>query len=271
MLNNLNKEITYQSFGGGPPSVALLILNCQGIIQPKATVIIFADPGSEDPKTYELLPVYQKYAEQYNIPFITVSAKEGKLYDYIWNRSTPIPIYTSTGGLGHRQCTRQWKVYPINSYLRKELGASHINAQLGMTWEEVWRMRDSPVKYVTNVYPLIDIRIRREECIALIKKAELPVPPRSACIFCPFKSQEAWQEMAIHNPETFKEAVRLEERINARQDSKGKLPVYLTNRKRPLGQLGETWRKQKDLIQQLNLIPSKNEEDWRCESGHCFT
>lgn len=37
--------VEYLSFGGGPPSVALMILNAWGEIQPKAELILFADTG----------------------------------------------------------------------------------------------------------------------------------------------------------------------------------------------------------------------------------
>ena len=67
-------------------------------------------------------------------------------------RSVPIPAFTSKG-LGRRQCTERWKIRPIHKLLRQELGFEKVTAQLALTWDEVWRMRDSPTKYVTNAYP----------------------------------------------------------------------------------------------------------------------
>ena len=57
------------------------------------------------------------------------------------------------------------------------------------------RMKPARVDYVTNLYPLIDYKINREECINLIKKARLPIPVKSGCYFCPYNNMKRWAEV----------------------------------------------------------------------------
>ncbi len=257
------KSVTYLSFGGGPPSAALLILNAQGLIEPKADLIVFADPGSEDPRTYRVLPMYEEYAAHHGIPFVRVTSNAGPLYDWVVERSVPIPAFTSKG-LGRRQCTERWKIRPIHKLLRQELGFEKVTAQLAMTWDEVWRMRDSPTKYVTNIYPLIDHRLLREGCIEIIEQAGLPVPPRSACVFCPLKSIERWQETLEETPDSFDDAVKLEHLINVRQAELGRDPIFLTRKQIPLANLRQQW-----LVNGHDH--GDDQDEGLCETGHCFT
>ncbi len=257
------RSVTYLSFGGGPPSVALLILNARGLVRPKADLVVFADPGTEDPRTYELLPYYETYAQGHGIPFTRVTSDAGRLYDWIVERSVPIPAFTSKG-LGRRQCTERWKIRPIHKLLRQELGFEKVTAQLAMTWEEAWRMRDSPAKYVTNIYPLIDRRLAREACIEIIRGEGLPVPPRSACTFCPLKSMERWRQTFEETPDSFDQAVELEELINHRQAILGKDPIYLAWARVPLATLRERWLAN-------GHYPEDDNHLGQCETGHCFT
>lgn len=257
------ESITYLSFGGGPPSVALLILNALGRISQKAELVVFADPGAEDPRTYDVLPAYEDFAVSHGIPFVRVSSNAGPLATWIAERSVPIPVFTPRG-MGRRQCTERWKIRPIHKLLRQDLGYTKVVAQLAMTWEEVWRMRNSPAKYVTNTYPLIDHRFRRDACIELIQAVGLPVPPRSACVFCPLKGSERWRETLVETPEAFDSAARLENAVNSRLAAASKGPVYFTRERMPLDILGPRW------LGDADLTPPEA-DDGQCETGHCFT
>ena len=72
-------------------------------------------------------------------------------------------------------------------------------------------MRDSRVSFVTNLYPLIDRKLKRADCIRVIQDAGLPVPVKSGCFFCPFNSQERWKWLYEEHPDLFGRAVALEE------------------------------------------------------------
>jgi hypothetical protein len=72
-------------------------------------------------------------------------------------------------------------------------------------------MKDSKADYVTNIYPLIDEKIDREQCIEIIKKAKLPIPVKSGCYFCPFNNLDRWASIYDTHPELYNKAMKLEE------------------------------------------------------------
>ena len=188
------------SFGGGVNSVALMILLLkEGMPFDEA---IFADTGGEVPETYEYLAIAKDYLADHGVPFTVVSKKGRSLYDTAWERRVfPSAIW--------RWSTRDFKITPILRHYRS-LGCP-INQYLAIAWDEIHRMKDSRVEYVTNLYPLIDRRLTRAGCIALIQEAGLPIPQRSSCFFCPFNSVGRWQWLYETHPQLFKKAMALEE------------------------------------------------------------
>lgn len=54
---------------------------------------------------------------------------------------------------------------------------------LGITIDEIQRMKPSEVAWSRHEFPLIDKRMNRAACSAWLKKAGLPEPPKSACVF----------------------------------------------------------------------------------------
>ena len=67
------------------------------------------------------------------------------------------------------------------------------------------------------------------------------MPPRSACVFCPLKSIERWQETLEETPGSFEDAVKLEHLINVRQTELGRDPIFLTRKQIPLANLRQQW------------------------------
>jgi hypothetical protein len=74
----------------------------------------------------------------------------------------------------------------------------------------------------------------RQDCINVIQRAGLPVPPKSSCYFCPFHRMSVWQEMRQKQPDLFWKAAALEETINKRREMLGKDKVWLTRKLMPL-------------------------------------
>lgn len=198
-----NKNANYVlSYGGGVNSTALMIL----LVKRKLPLdyIIFADTGSERPETYYYLKHAKAYAERHDIPFKIVQVRNGdSLYDRCKRRKV-IPSKT------WRWCTRDLKIRPIYAFYRSL--HSQIFQYVGIDYDEVHRMKDNRVGYVKNVYPLIDYRIGRQQCIEIIKDARLPVPIKSGCYFCPFRNNEDWANLYNDHPELYKKAMLLEER-----------------------------------------------------------
>lgn len=224
-------KIEIQSFGAGVQSVALAILNATGRVTPRADLAVFCDPGSEEVETYRLLPIYAEWLGQYDYPLATVKAREGDLAEYLGTRSIPIPIYRANehgDAMGHRQCTNKWKIQPLYRAARA-LGADHLVCQLGISLDEYHRMKPAKVQWVENRWPLIELRLSRRDCLTIISEADLPIPPKSACTFCPYQSTSRWQWRAIERPEEFEQVAQLEDVIRAREPN-----VYLSRHLRPL-------------------------------------
>lgn len=188
------------SYGGGVNSVALMIL----LLEEKRPLdeVIFADTGGEVPETYAYIDVTKRYLEPHGVPFVEVSKKGSTLYETAWRRNVmPSTIW--------RWSTRDYKITPIMAHYR-ELGG-HIDQYLAIAYDEIERMKDSRVDYVTNLYPLIDRRITRAGCVEIIQAAGLPVPPKSSCFFCPFGSLDRWRWLYETHPDLYEKAIALEE------------------------------------------------------------
>ncbi len=254
--------IEYLSMGAGPPSIALMILNAWGEIEPKAELIMWADTGWEKAETYEHLPAYQDFAAEMGMEWVGVQAKEGPLQDYIRNRSVPIPVHTQNG-IGHRQCTDKWKIAPIEHELHRRYGNVGLIAQLAMTREEVHRIRDPRVKRNKNRWPLIEKELSRQDCIEIIKLAGLPVPPYSACLGCPMQNDIRWRYEASNHPEDFAQAVELDAFLRDRAEHDGKSPIWLHWSKRPLGAVYSA--------DQLHFPLNNEGEIEACSDANCFT
>ena len=113
---------------------------------------------------------------------------------------------------------------------------------MGIDYGEVHRMKPARVDYVTNLYPLIDYKINREECINLIKKARLPIPVKSGCYFCPYNNMDRWAEIYEKHPDLYKYSMKIEE--------KGK--HFETQRLAPKGY---TLRELKKMMNQKKKLP----------------
>lgn len=189
------------SYGGGVNSTALIVF----IVKNKLPLdhVVFSDTGDEMPGTYEYLEVMGKYLKRRNIPFeIVMNRRKESLSDTCLRRKViPSQVW--------RWCTRDFKVTPIHAFYRKL--ESHIYQYMGIDYGEVHRMKPARVDYVTNLYPLIDYKINREECVKLIKNARLPIPEKSGCYFCPYNNMTRWGEIYEKHPDLFKHSMKIEE------------------------------------------------------------
>ncbi|MFE1787168.1 hypothetical protein ACFW7J_01985, partial [Streptomyces sp. NPDC059525] len=133
---------------------------------------------------------------------------------------------------------------------------------IGISVDEIHRAnrrRSEPHEQIE--YPLLDLRLRRDDCEQIIKDAGLPVPPKSSCFFCPFRTVDAWRQQRQAEPELFEQAVALEKTVNGRRAALGRDPVYLTRFGRPLAEA---------IPAQRETQPEET-EDGGCDSGWCMT
>lgn len=204
-------DLTYIALGAGVQSSALLLMSNLGLYDvPRADVAIFADTGAEPPDVYRVLAELEKAS---SIPVVRVgdaNLEEEFIQGAVHGagRFVNLPLYLEGGGLLRRGCTAEKKVRPILMYIKRQmLGLkprqrvkSSVRAMMGISWDEVQRVKPSPDKWCDMSYPLIDNRIRREKCREILAEyGEGTAWPqevgRSACIWCPFHSDSFWKEM----------------------------------------------------------------------------
>lgn len=189
------------SLGAGVQSTAVLLLARDGVIDP-FEVTVFADTGDEPSSVYEHLERLRSEAE-----IVTVTS--GHLADRVTSTFMPVPLFTDRGGMGQRQCTNQYKLRPIRRYLRT---LRHpVDLAVCISTDEVARAKDSGLQWCRNTFPLLDLGWSRDDCLDYLERA-WPYPvPRSACVYCPLKSDREWLEMRIHHPSDWAAAVAFDE------------------------------------------------------------
>ncbi len=237
------------SFGGGVQTTALAVMLCRGEIE--AEHIVMADTGGERPDTYAHVATVSDYLAAHGRTLEIVRHNGSSLEDYVLNKSTVIPVITPRG-LGRRQCTAQWKIRPIKAYARAR-GAKHLTMLLGISVDEIFRIKPDREKWVTREYPLVDRNLTRSDCRRIVQEAGLPDPPKSSCFYCPLQRTSQWQWLASTEPGLFARAAAMEEAVQKRS----KVPVYLSGSRRPLSKVAHA---------EQTMLGAENNE---CE-GVCF-
>jgi 3'-phosphoadenosine 5'-phosphosulfate sulfotransferase (PAPS reductase)/FAD synthetase len=193
------------SLGAGVQSTALLLMMIHGEI-PKADAVIFADTGWEPKKVYTHLEWCKGLMKENNMPFHIVSAgniREDFLAEKKRFASMPLHLIGEDGkaGMIRRQCTAEYKLAPLMKKQRELAGLKsgqrskdhRITTVIGISYDELQRMRDPAFSWIKHDYPLVDRKITREDCLKWCSDHGYQRPPRSACIGCPFKNQDEWR------------------------------------------------------------------------------
>src|SRR5205814_1084051 len=86
--------------------------------------------------------------------------------------------------------------------------------------EERHRARIQEDRWYEYDYPLIEWGWDRAACEEAIRRAGLPVPPKSACFFCPSSKKPEILELKIRHPDLLARAIEIERAAKA--DLQGK-------------------------------------------------
>ena len=206
------------SWGLGLQSTVLGVMSALGEL-PRLDLIITADTQWETKQTNEIEQFYKKWYVSHGLDVVTVTG--GSVMNEGAKEHVHIPFFTSSGAPLNRQCTRHFKISPINRYLREWLGypasvpphppPGSVRQWLGFTIDERQRVKASRVKWLDFSYPLIASNFARWDCIDYLESKGLPVPSKSACIGCPYRSAFEWQDMKANNPDDFLSACKFDE------------------------------------------------------------
>lgn len=242
------------SLGAGVQSSVLALLATRGKVGDVPDAAIFADTQWEPPRVYEHLDWLET---QLSFPVYRVTA--GNIVDHIkysvgpkGKRFSSIPWFVKesnnqTEGMGRRQCTREFKIDPIRKKVRELLGlkprqrAKDLTAEMwiGISTDEIQRLKESRFPYMKNRWPLIEMRWSRGRCISWFE-GEYPGQPlsKSSCIGCPYRKSSEWARMKIDDPENFEDAVRVDHMLRERGPARGMAPLQYMHRScRPLDEV----------------------------------
>ena len=209
------------SFGGGTNSTAMII----GMYLHKIPIdlILFADPGAEQPHTYEFIQTFNVWLEKHGLPtitpvFYTDKAGNRMTLEEECLRSHALPSIA----YGFKKCSLKPKIGTqekfCNNYppCREEWAAGRrVYKYIGYDAGETRRIQhaapaDEANKKYENRYPLDEWGWDRAECVRVIERAGLPKPGKSSCFFCPSMKKKEIQALWEDYPELFQRAIDLE-------------------------------------------------------------
>jgi hypothetical protein len=213
------------SLGAGVQSSTLALMAARGEVMPMPIAAIFADTKAESQTVYKWLDWLEV-----RLPFPVYRVRQGEglkaniVRPLKQGRFTALPAFTeSPAGCGQlkRQCTSEFKVKPIMRQMRRLVGIYHrrtpqepiIALWLGISRDESYRMRDNREPYIKNRWPLVELGMRRSDCLAWMEAHGYPKPPRSSCVFCPYHSDEEWRHLRDSDPEGWLAAVAADELV----------------------------------------------------------
>lgn len=245
------------SSGGGTQSTAIAALIIQGKL-PKPDISLIVDTEREKNSTWDYLnQVVQPALLDTGVEIVRIKKSDYThldLYDNL-GESILLPGYSTINGQGKMSnfCSYEWKRNVIKRYLRA-IGVQTCEQWLGISIDEMQRVRMSRQKWFQHRYPLIELRMRRDDCYKVIQDIGWPSPPRSSCWMCPNMGNFEWLEMKLNYPEDFQRAIAIEEEIRAKDKN-----FYLHSSCVRLAEVD---------FSQVGRLPLF--DDKSCSSGYCF-
>jgi len=210
------------SYGGGVQSTALVVLSLlEGWDIDDVVHVDLMD--AESPATREYVALFRDWLRREYGRDITIIERD--LYGDMLARPgfTPVPWRGKYERfMLSRQCTRQYKVAPLQRYLYDRYPGECIRLMLGISVDECHRMRDSSAARIEHVYPLVDRRLARWQCREIVERAGLAAPSKSSCWFCPYRSSASQWALVRRYPRLREMAQVLEDRINADRRRRGR-------------------------------------------------
>jgi len=243
------KKLRILSFGGGVQTVTLAAMCALGDYE-RPDALVFADTGWETTSTYEYIKWFRKWLKQYDMGIIT--RKKGNIRNDALSsdRFASMPLFTTDGfgsrGILKRQCTNEYKIQVVSDTVREIMGLKRyenikipVDLWLGISCDEVIRMKPNRNALFTNVFPLIELEYFREKgeknCIEYLKTHNILIPPKSACIGCPYHSDTYWTNLKEQYPKDFEDACEFDDLIRNQVKAKGcDDQVFLHNSRKPL-------------------------------------
>ena len=237
------------SLGAGVQSSTLAEMCAAGYLPWKIAAGIFADTQAEPPAVYRWIdrlekrlpfPIHRVTKGNLGVEGLEMRrSRKGLLY---WKNAIPFYVRNADGSKGkmNRKCTAEYKIRQIVKKLRAIVGPSNVRtwakaygvkrervgeawrwrvpegtpplaiSLIGISLDEIQRVKPSREPWIANRHPLVDAGITRQDCLNWMREQGHPTPPRSACVFCPFHSDAEWLRLKREDPESFAFAAQFE-------------------------------------------------------------
>jgi 3'-phosphoadenosine 5'-phosphosulfate sulfotransferase (PAPS reductase)/FAD synthetase len=229
----MRKSLRVLNLGAGVQSTAIYLMIMDGDLPP-VDFAVFADVGDEPAAVY----AHVEFLKSLNGPEIHTVTR-GCLGDNLINgvnadgqRHISIPTHLAIDGvptsMGRRQCTSEYKILPIERFLREQAGLEKgqrltkgqtITQVFGLSWDEPRRVERVKANFHGRAgwqpeFPLFDDMMTREDCVRYLEK-RLPeyTVARSACVFCPYKRDSEWISLRDTDPIGWQRAIEIDRAI----------------------------------------------------------
>ena len=232
----------------------MALMAAKGLIKPMPDYAVFADTGWEPAGVYHHIDWLEA-----QLPFPVRRVSQGNIRDDILagtnstgQRFNSIPAFVRTfagkASTIKRQCTREYKLAPIETELRNLLGLGYkqvipsgmfVELWIGISRDEIIRMKPSREPWIKNYWPLIELAMTRSDCKEWFNE-HYPgrILPRSACIGCPYHTDSEWSEMKLADRESWADAVFVDAALRTTESAQrfdGEM--YLHKSLVPLGEI----------------------------------
>lgn len=214
------------SLGAGVQSLTVLLLACEARI-PKFDHALFADTGWEPRAVHAQLAKATAVATRAGIPVRIVSSGNIRR-DALdaTSRFVTMPLHVrnpdGSKGMARRQCTGEYKIKPLKAAARALLGYPHptrvppgvfAEQAIGISVDEFHRAKDSDVRYLRNVFPLLDLGMSRDDCITFLQEHGFGETVKSACIGCPYSGNARLRQVRDTEPDAWADLVEFDRAI----------------------------------------------------------
>ena len=226
-LKGRERKLVVISLGAGVQSSTMALKAACGEF-PRPDCAIFADTGYEPKSVYNYLDYLKDI-----LPYPVHIVRKGNIKDDMLNsidngtRFPTAPFFTKNADTGkkgmlRRQCTNDYKIQPIRKKIRELCNVGYrkhfpkdqyVEQWIGISTDEIMRMKPARDKYILNRHPLIEAKLSRQDCINWLKEKKLLLPEKSACIVCPYHNDAYWHFMKTERVEEFADAVEFDKKI----------------------------------------------------------
>ena len=209
--------------GGGVNTAAAAISMQRRGFRPD--LVSFADTGGaksdggEKPETYAWIEtVFRPWLSRVRWPELTVVYNKSPQAGYESLEDDCLQKETMPSrAFGMSSCAMRWKIEPQDRFLTHWPPARAAwDAKLkpikvlGYDAGEGSRSEIHEDKRLLYWYPLMEWGIDREDCEDIIRSEGLPVPPKSACFYCPSSTKEQVIQLSRKHPDLMARALKIE-------------------------------------------------------------